>query len=182
MPDEPILGAVAGRLGPPSTMPERARRKVIARHLDRMQRSVAPVPHRDASARQAAAYAYRRLRAAGDALDRAHRNAGVPTAPKVGENLRAQHAVALRDPDAALAWIDAEITYLQALDVKVRADIAVDLVHVPRPGYPAADHDHLGEIAARIERLRAARAKIEAERDARAREALATLRELRPGD
>jgi hypothetical protein len=126
LPPEAIIGGIDRRLIPPVTLPTRDRRRRIRETLDRLEqpRRLGAAP-RDPQARQAVAYAIRRLSRAGDRLKAAHKRAGVPTALPVGDNFRTQRALAARSPDGAdlaLTWIRAEIDYFEHLTVAVWAD------------------------------------------------------------
>jgi hypothetical protein len=154
MPDDVILGALAPRASSGA-------RKTLNRWERASWGNVAP---RNDKLRQAAHTALQNLLRAEKDLRAAQLRAGVVPPPKVGENLRAQRAVAKRKSvSAARSWILAEITYLERYREHVLAHDAANLMQVGCGGSPAANKSVVNECDHRIAALHDLLAEVESD-------------------
>jgi len=133
MTNEVILGGIAkGHAKRLAALPDADRHQRIKDTLDRWEApfKLGAAP-RDPRLRQAAVRALRDLHTAAEHLRVVREAAGVPFAPKVGENFDAQRTVMSREPGRALAWIEAEIAELEQRHATVRAERTAGVLTLP---------------------------------------------------
>lgn len=127
----------------------------------------------DSALRRRASIERDRLFAAGDGLKSAQEAVGLKHAPKVGENAKARHRLALDQPETVRDWVCAEIDYLKQLAKTLVAEREAGVRVIPE-SYGAADIGD--EINRRIVDLGAVVVEIDSRQGERLRSSLGALR------